>query len=110
MEAYKTPFKDKIQERTKWLYTLYRQQHPKLADKFWKLILNGRWKINNLVDAQPIGSSKTGLKMFELCHHISKPYQTGITWAVTASGGHGCVVGEGMCTKKCLSHNKNKRI
>lgn len=48
--------------------------------------------------------------MFELCHHISKPYQTGITWAVAASGGHGCVVGEGMCTKKCLSHNKNKRI
>lgn len=37
-----------------------------------------------------------GLKFSKLCHHISKPYQMGITRATPARSGHGCVVGEGM--------------
>lgn len=34
-----------------------------------------------------------GLKCSKLCHHISKPYQVGITWAATASNGHGSGMG-----------------
>lgn len=33
------------------------------------------------------------LKCSKLCHHISKPYQVGITWAATASNGHGSGMG-----------------